>query len=774
MCRLTAYKGKPLFIGDLIVKPENGLMFQSRDAGWHPGVKDGLGKRNIRVNADGFGVAWYSRPAIHDEDEIEESEFMDSVYGLRERMYESCCFKFITPAWSNRNLKNIGQHVQSSLIFAHIRAGSTGLNVVDSLNVSVAEENCHPFQYRQWTFMHNGGIPDFHLIKYPLMQILDEDSFNKISGNTDSEYIFALFLSLLPDKHDLNVELKVFASTVEKTIACILELCETYTQTHKGYGRKPHACSLNLVVTDGCNIIATRYRTDCDTSKTPNGSEPPSLYYNWGSNFVCEEGQFFMEDKDRGGKGERSGDGEDCGCVANEIVISSAPLSKCDDLVLDTRNDRAVEYPRGMCVDLNDNHDLDEMGHSEYGDAFFGSDGSEIGSPLYDGSALGSGTTRRSRSDTVDGCDRAETYAQLGQWVLMPPNHMLVCMGCRNDPSKVVDVFLHDMSGARSDFSDVEAQQKLRKGDMDLLYDRRNAAYAQEVAIQKRRALTQLGVRKQKGTQQQKVKPKGVIFPFAPSSSSSLPAPLKGRGNGQDEDEGEDHDLTSTSSSSSSHLEGGHTSSSPCPPKEARVLGKHESFPESPRNIGSPSKSSAKTLSKNNIYMNMKAQQHVTTTAPVPGLHLTIENKAVESNETSLASTLCNTDAVINEINGNKNKSDSNHFESRDSSDAHAAPSSSSSSYFSFAGSTRYEDLTNTLDIRTKVNSELDVNVKANLKGGISSSRSSGGSAGLPPLGQHLDADSEYITMRLSKKDVYTAGIALLAMAGGYLLAKRV
>ena len=160
MCRLTAYKGKALLIGDLIVRPENGLVFQSRDAGWHPGVSDGLGKRNIRVNADGFGVAWYSRPRIDDSDDLlKVGEVADNWIGLRETLYKSCIFKFITPAWCNKNLKNIGQHVRSNLIFAHIRAGSTGLNIEDSLNVSVAEENCHPFQFRQWTFMHNGGIP---------------------------------------------------------------------------------------------------------------------------------------------------------------------------------------------------------------------------------------------------------------------------------------------------------------------------------------------------------------------------------------------------------------------------------------------------------------------------------------------------------------------------------------------------------------------------------------------------------------------------------------
>lgn len=66
-----------MLIGDLVVNPNNSLVCQSRDAEYHPMVEDPMGKRNIRVNGDGFGVAWYGP---------------NSSRG-------SCCFKFVTPAW---------------------------------------------------------------------------------------------------------------------------------------------------------------------------------------------------------------------------------------------------------------------------------------------------------------------------------------------------------------------------------------------------------------------------------------------------------------------------------------------------------------------------------------------------------------------------------------------------------------------------------------------------------------------------------------------------
>lgn len=38
---------------------------------------------------------------------------------------------------------------------AHVRAASSGHDPLDRMIVS--NENCHPFKYGRWTFMHNGG-----------------------------------------------------------------------------------------------------------------------------------------------------------------------------------------------------------------------------------------------------------------------------------------------------------------------------------------------------------------------------------------------------------------------------------------------------------------------------------------------------------------------------------------------------------------------------------------------------------------------------------------
>ena len=183
------------------MKPENSLVCQSRDAAYHPGVIDKSHVRNIRVNGDGFGVAFYS-----DKPEI-----------------GSCLFKFVTPAWSNKNLINLGQFIRSSLILGHIRAATSGTDPLEPQSVSI--ENCHPFKHLHWTFMHNGGIPRFSKIKLALLNLLCDTCFQNINGSTDSEHIFALFLSLLPSK-DAFFDATVITEVLERTIATIIKLCE--------------------------------------------------------------------------------------------------------------------------------------------------------------------------------------------------------------------------------------------------------------------------------------------------------------------------------------------------------------------------------------------------------------------------------------------------------------------------------------------------------------------------------------------------------------------
>jgi hypothetical protein len=160
--------------------------------------------------------------------------------------------------------------------------------------------HCSPFglskptSFSPFSSHYLSGIPDFDKIKRGMINRMSNDCFLCINGSTDSEYIFGLFLTFLSNKNEAT-SIQDTIAAVEKTIATILELCLEAGVTEP--------CSLNLVISDGINVIATRYRNGCQM--------PPSLYYKYGSEFTCQNGRF-----------------DSTGCTdACEVVISSAPLS---------------------------------------------------------------------------------------------------------------------------------------------------------------------------------------------------------------------------------------------------------------------------------------------------------------------------------------------------------------------------------------------------------------------------------------------------------------
>ncbi|MFJ3405266.1 class II glutamine amidotransferase [Promicromonospora sp. NPDC090134] len=152
MCRWLAYSGSPVLLEDLLYKPENSLVVQSRHSR--------LGAEAI--NGDGFGVGWYGaldEPGIYHSTE---------------------------PAWNDRNLREISAHASAGRVFAHIRA-STGTDV--------QQTNCHPFRHHRWLWMHNGAIADFAVLKRDLALAVDPALYPEIEGSTDSEVFFFLALT---------------------------------------------------------------------------------------------------------------------------------------------------------------------------------------------------------------------------------------------------------------------------------------------------------------------------------------------------------------------------------------------------------------------------------------------------------------------------------------------------------------------------------------------------------------------------------------------------
>ena len=153
MCRWLAYSGSPVLVRELLYAPKHSLIDQS--------LHSTMGAET--TNGDGFGIGWYG---------------VGDTPGT---------FHSIEPAWNDRNLRDLAGHLESRLVFAHIRASSGS---------PVQQTNCHPFRHGRWLWMHNGLIAEFHRVKRELVLAVDPSLYPSIEGSTDSEVFFFLALTM--------------------------------------------------------------------------------------------------------------------------------------------------------------------------------------------------------------------------------------------------------------------------------------------------------------------------------------------------------------------------------------------------------------------------------------------------------------------------------------------------------------------------------------------------------------------------------------------------
>lgn len=206
MCRWLAYAGRPIYLDELLFKPENSLISQSLRARCS----------SVATNGDGFGVGWY---------------------GQRE---SPGLYRDFRPAWNDENLQSLAEQIQAGLFFAHVRA-STG--------TATSRANCHPFRHGRWLFMHNGAIGGFDAIARALDFQIEPGLYRQRGGTTDSETFFYLLLSngLERDPHDA---LRRTVARVEAAMAA---------------ARIDEPLRLTAAVTDGTRIFALRYSSDRDS-----------------------------------------------------------------------------------------------------------------------------------------------------------------------------------------------------------------------------------------------------------------------------------------------------------------------------------------------------------------------------------------------------------------------------------------------------------------------------------------------------------------------------
>jgi len=237
MCRFIAYLGQPIMADELLLKPANSLVHQSYSAGEMPEI----------LNGDGFGIGWYI-PSISERPGV---------------------FRAITPAWSNQNLIYNAPLIRTNCLFAHIRAATEG---------GINEGNTHPFNFGRYLMMHNGSIPQFKRIRRKVLALLNDDLFQWVKGQTDSEHVFALLMQHAIDMRGSGPRL-----TTDQIVQCFQKTFDVIQQLKVEVGTGDEVSNFNMMVTSGRRIIGTRFSSHPDR-------ETRTLYYSAGNRFQYIDG----------------------------------------------------------------------------------------------------------------------------------------------------------------------------------------------------------------------------------------------------------------------------------------------------------------------------------------------------------------------------------------------------------------------------------------------------------------------------------------------------
>ncbi|HWI36138.1 MAG TPA: class II glutamine amidotransferase [Burkholderiales bacterium] len=276
MCRALLYLGEPVVLDNLLFQPDSALVRQSY-----------MPKMLNLLNLAGFGLrAW--DPASH-------APAQPFFYGSPS-----------LPVF-DRNLKNLAEKVRAACVLAHVRG------VAYSTAVDISLQNVHPFQFEglPWALAHNGDLAGIQDMKPLLARSIRPEWLARIRGTTDSEWIYALFVSQLADPGRPAPEAEVFGA-IEKTLAIIRS-----ARDQLGIAQ---SSSVNLFVANGEQLAAVRYCFDFGCYRTEDPARVHeanlsflSLWYTLGRDYGLYEGEWKMA----GGADQ-----------ARSILVASEPLTR--------------------------------------------------------------------------------------------------------------------------------------------------------------------------------------------------------------------------------------------------------------------------------------------------------------------------------------------------------------------------------------------------------------------------------------------------------------
>jgi glutamine amidotransferase len=276
MCRALLYLGEPVLLDHFLYQPDSALVRQS------------VAPRMLHMqNLAGFGLrAWDT--ASHDP------ERAYSYYSQQVPVFD-------------RNLKSLAEKVRAACLLAHVRG------VAYHSRVEISLQNCHPFHFKDVPLVmaHNGDLTRLAEMKPRLSDEVKAEFLAQIHGTTDSEWVYALILTHLPDPYG--------HPTADELTAAIEKAIDIIRDVRKKLGISTSS-SLNLFLADGTQLAAVRYCFDFGCYSTDDASRLHeanlnylSLWYTAGRNYGLHDGEWQMT----GGSDN-----------ATSILIASEPLTR--------------------------------------------------------------------------------------------------------------------------------------------------------------------------------------------------------------------------------------------------------------------------------------------------------------------------------------------------------------------------------------------------------------------------------------------------------------
>jgi glutamine amidotransferase len=255
MCRILSYLGKPILLDELLYQPDNSFIKQS----YHPKYMSHL------LNLAGFGMVAWDNSSYH----------------------PSLPYIYKTPhlPFYDENLRNLATKITPYCLLTHLR----GVSYLDKMVVS--QQNVHPFIFEgtNITLAHNGALVDFEKMKFDLLEFIKPEYQKNIHGTTDSEWIYAVFLSRVYDyrtTYEINDIIKAIIDT--------LKILQKVRHKHNIATASP----VNLFISNGKFVAATRFVFDYGWRPLDTKSHHfsyHSLWYTYGDSYGLYDNEFKMK-----------------------------------------------------------------------------------------------------------------------------------------------------------------------------------------------------------------------------------------------------------------------------------------------------------------------------------------------------------------------------------------------------------------------------------------------------------------------------------------------